>query len=369
MKPWLATTVDVVASASAVVAVVLRTPQHHVSVWALAVALGGSLALRRWRPVVALVGTVVLGVVMVVVGCGNETVPFAVAWALYPVAAARPALPHAVGSVAAVCGAGVAVWAVPGLPLIPPRGGEESFATSPLSTLFFTAVVIVAAWAVAAALRVRRRQAAELAELRTGRAVAEERLRIARDIHDVVGHNLSLITMKAAVATHLAGTHPDEQGAALRTIEQVGRAALEDVRVVLGPLRDTAAPSLDRLVDDARAAGVEVVADLVDLARVPAAVRISAYRIAQEALTNVRRHSHPPTCRLTTALDGDRLVVSVEDAGTGPPGVGERGPAGHGLLGMGERAALHGGEVVAGPAPGGGFAVRATLPFGTRRAG
>ncbi|CCH30980.1 sensor histidine kinase [Actinosynnema sp. NPDC047251] len=364
MKEWQRVAVDVVAAAVVVCLVVFRAPQHGLLAWAFAVALGGPLVVRRWRPDVVLVVVAVVGAMAVVVGYGNEAVAVAIAWALYPVAVARPALRHAVAAFAAVGLAGTAVWAVPGLPVVPPGDDGESFATTPLSALTFCAVVIAATWAVAAALRLRRQQAAELAELRTGRAVAEERLRIARDIHDVVGHNLSLITMKAAVATHLAGSHPEGQGEALRTIERVGRAALADVRVVLGPLRDAVAPSLDRLVDDARTAGVEVTADLADLAEVPAAVRISAYRIAQEALTNVRRHSRPPTCRLTTAVAADQVVVSVVDEGTGPVG-----PAGNGLLGMRERAAPHGGTVAAGPRPGGGFAVRATLPFGARRAG
>ncbi|MEU4806552.1 sensor histidine kinase [Actinosynnema sp. NPDC023587] len=364
MKAGQSTALDVVAAAAVVCLVVGRASHPGPLVWVLAVGLGAPLALRRWRPDVVVAVVVVVGAATIVVGCGNESVALAIAWALYPVASARPALPATVAAIAVVWAAGVAVWAVPGLPPIPPRGGEESFATTPLTALLFSGAVIAGSWAVASALRSRRQRAAELAELRTGRAVAEERLRIARDIHDVVGHNLSLITLKAAVATHLADTRPDERDAALRTIERVGRAALEDVRVVLGPLRDPVSPSLDRLVDDARTAGVEVVAELVDLADVPAAVRISAYRIAQEALTNVRRHSRPPTCRLTTSLDRDRLVVSVVDSGTGPVGA-----PGHGLLGMGERVALHGGAVEAGPGPAGGFAVRAVLPLGTRRGG
>ncbi|MFD7660976.1 sensor histidine kinase, partial [Actinosynnema sp. NPDC059797] len=125
------------------------------------------------------------------------------------------------------------------------------------------------------------------------------------------------------------------------------------------PLPTEPGYELDRLVDEARSAGVVVTARHADLSRLPAAVRVSAYRIAQEALTNVRRHSRPPRCRLVTAVEAGRLVLSVVDEGTARPG-----PPGHGLLGMRERVDLHGGTLRAAPAPGGGFEVRATLPFG-----
>ena len=163
----------------------------------------------------------------------------------------------------------------------------------------------------------------------------------------------------------MAGTRPDERAAALRGIEQVSRAALADVRTVLGGVREaSAAPAggVDRLVEDARSAGVAVTAEQSDLTGTPAAVRISAHRIVQEALTNVRRHSHPPRCHVTTTVEPGRLVVSVVDAGTTATTPGGEG---QGLLGMRERVALHGGTLHAGPEPGGGFAVRATLPFDT----
>ncbi|MFD7660484.1 histidine kinase dimerization/phosphoacceptor domain-containing protein [Actinosynnema sp. NPDC059797] len=114
-------------------------------------------------------------------------------------ASGRAGAAGAVGALVAVSAAGVAVAVVPGLPLVPPPEGTESFATTPVAALLYSAVVIGGSWAVTAVVRDRRRRAAELAAARTARALAEERLRIARDIHDVVGHNLSLIAMKAAV--------------------------------------------------------------------------------------------------------------------------------------------------------------------------
>jgi signal transduction histidine kinase len=198
-----------------------------------------------------------------------------------------------------------------------------------------------------------------MAELRTARAVAEERLRIARDVHDVVGHNLSLIAMKAAVANHL----DTEREAALHTIEKVSRGALEEVRTVLGALRDTEPPGaadLDRLVEQTRAAGIAVTLDRADLTSVPAALRVSAYRILQEALTNVRRHAAATRCRIAVTAAPGALTLTVVDDGAGP---GAGSAPSHGLAGMRERVARHGGTLSVGPEQGGGYAVRATLPM------
>ena len=160
------------------------------------------------------------------------------------------------------------------------------------------------------------------ADLHTARVLAEERLRIARDVHDVVGHALSLIAMKAAVATHL-GT---KQDAALRTIEQVSRSALDDVRSVLTGLRepgtsedDDGPPTMagiERLVAQTGATGIAVTVDRVDLAVVPAGVQMSTYRILQEALTNVRRHASATRCWITLTAEDEVLRLAVIDDGT-----------------------------------------------------
>ncbi|QQQ73576.1 sensor histidine kinase [Saccharothrix sp. 6-C] len=356
---------DAVIAGVVVAWAVLRAPALDVVAVVSAVALGVPLAARRLRPTAVLATVLPVGAAAIAVGTGTESTVAAVALALHPVAlsSSRSGALGLAAALGCVVTAGVAVATVPGLPLVAAPAGTESFATNPVSTSLFSAVVVTGSWAVAAAVRTRGRHRAELAESRTARAVAEERLRIARDIHDVVGHNLSLIAMKAAVANHVAGTRPDEREAALRGIEQVSRSALADVRTVLGGLREPSAPAgaagLDRLVDDARSAGVDVTVEQADLSGTPASVRISAYRIVQEALTNVRRHGRPPRCHLVTAVEPGRLVISVVsalDEGTDP------GRDGHGLLGMRERVALHGGTLRAGRAPG-GYEVRATLPF------
>ncbi|WP_214408023.1 sensor histidine kinase, partial [Pseudonocardia lacus] len=262
----------------------------------------------------------------------------------------------------AVTGAGLAGAALPGVRRVVVPAGWESFATTPASAAAYVLVVIAAGWGLGRAMRARRAARAELAGLRARQAVAEERLRIARDVHDAVGHSLGLITMRAAVARHLADSHPEQGRAALEAIEQTGRESLEEVRAVLGALRVGApvADPLHRLVEQARAAGVDVDVGSADLEGAPAEVRATALRIVQEALTNVRRHAGPTRCRLDLVTDADGLTVAVVDEGPQP---GVRVATGHGLRGMHERVARHGGTLAVGPEPGGGFGVRARLPF------
>jgi len=360
---------DALVAVALVFLTMFRTPDAPVLAGGLAVCFGLPLALRRRWPVPVLTTVALAAAVAIAVGTAGDAVVFAIAYALYPVvlsATARQDVLALVGLLATVTVAGLAGGTVPGLPIIPSRPGEESFTATPVPVLLYAATIIAGSWALARTVRARRQQVAQLAELRAGQAVAEERLRIARDLHDVVGHSLSLIAMKAAVANHLAESHPEQGRAALRTIERVSRAALDDVRVVLGALRDPAdtAPSfteLDRLVEDIRSAGVTVDVDRgTDLATVPAAVQASAYRIVQEALTNMLRHAGATHCRLTIAVEPGALSVTVIDDGSG----GRVGEApGHGLRGMRERAAMHGGTLSTGMEPGGGFAVRARLPF------
>jgi signal transduction histidine kinase len=360
--------IDLLLAVTVTAFAVLRTPASNVAVWAVAALIGLSLAARRrWpEPVFAL--TAVVAATAVVAGTGADVAVWAVALTLYPVAvsARSPAwgLPAAL---AVILLPGLADAATSRLPLIPVIPGEESFSTSPASATAMSVIVITGSWALARSVRTWRRHAAELAGLRTAQAITDERLRIARDVHDVVGHNLSLIVMNAAVAQHL-GTGQD---AALRMIETVSRGALDEVRSVLGSLRDGAPPDdgqdgspslseLDVLVAATRTAGVQVTLNASPVSAVPAAVQTSAYRILQEALTNVRRHANARHCRVTVTAMPEALSLSVIDDGDGPR---RDAVAQHGLAGMRERAALHRGTLTTGPEPAGGFAVRATLPY------
>jgi signal transduction histidine kinase len=363
-QPLAPAAVDALVAAAVVAAAVLmRPPGSGIAVWVPAALIGAPLVVRRRWPVPVLGAVLAAGAVGLLVGVRPEPVVYAVAYALYTVAlrSARAGARALAVAVAGVVGPGLVDAAVADLPVHPVDDPHsESFSATPASATAFCVVVLGGSWALARVLAVRRRHADQLARSLTARAVAEERLRIARDVHDVVGHNLSLIATKAAVATHL-GTGRDD---ALRTIEEVSRTALADVRLVLEGMRDDDPPSitnLERIVEQTRAAGVEVTVERGDLSAVPAAVVASAYRIVQEALTNVRRHAPSSRCRVTVAVADGALAVAVVDDGAGSA-PRPTGPPGHGLLGMRERVALHGGTLSAGPLADGGFAVRATLP-------
>ncbi len=210
-----------------------------------------------------------------------------------------------------------------------------------------------------------------LAEQETLRRVAEERLRIAREVHDVVGHGLATITLRAGVADRVAERDPDEVRAALRAIRQVSRESLAELSALLGVLRAEGeaerapAPDLEalpRLVEGLREAGMEVELE-IDAnggAPVPEVVGAAGYRIVQEALTNVARHAGPQARARVRLTRRDGVVeVEIRDDGPGAPAPVR---VGGGLTGMRERAAAVGGRLEAGGAPDGGFRVWASLP-------
>jgi signal transduction histidine kinase len=210
-----------------------------------------------------------------------------------------------------------------------------------------------------------------LAEQETLRRVAEERLRIAREVHDVVGHGLATITLRAGVADRVAERDPAEVTAALRAIRQISRESLAELSALLGVLRADGeaerapVPDLDalpRLVAGLREAGmdVELEVDANGGGPVPEVVAAAGYRIVQEALTNVARHAGPHARARVKLTRRDGVVeVEISDDGRGAPTAVEPGG---GMTGMRERAAAVGGWFDAGGAPGGGFRVRASLP-------
>ncbi|MEU4424557.1 sensor histidine kinase [Actinoplanes sp. NPDC024001] len=246
-------------------------------------------------------------------------------------------------------------------------GGGTADAPGPAGVAF-GALVCGASWAIGWTLRERRRHAEQTAAQSTARAVAEERLRIAREMHDAVGHSLSLIAVKAAVANHVARQRPEEATAALEVIESESRSALAELRRTVGALRtepDYGVPptlsDLSGLADRAESAGVRVRLDVRGGTDLPEPVALAAYRIVQESLTNVVRHAAPAACRVEVESSGDRLRIEVTDDGTRRPPPSADGT---GLAGMRERVAAHGGTFSAGPRSGGGFAVVAVLPYG-----
>ncbi|MEV4319628.1 histidine kinase [Actinocrispum sp. NPDC049592] len=226
----------------------------------------------------------------------------------------------------------------------------------PVGYFLFVAAIMLAGWTMGRAVQARRDYASRL--------VNDERLRIARELHDIMAHSMSLIAVKAGIANHVADQRPEEARDALRIIEATSRATLNDMRRMLGVLRsETAdlapAPSLrnlPELVERAQAAGVDVTLD-VTAAEIPEALGLSVYRIVQEALTNVVKHAGPVTCTVRVVVEDGEVRVDVTDTGPGgTPGTG------HGLVGMRERVTMYGGSFAAGPRPEGGFAVSARMP-------
>jgi signal transduction histidine kinase len=236
-------------------------------------------------------------------------------------------------------------------------------------------LLVLAAAEVATAGR-QRRQAAERSRAEEARRRAgEERMRIARELHDVLAHNISLINVQAGVALHLMDEQPGQASSALQAIKQASNDALGELRSVLDVLRqgDEAPPrapasglaQLDRLVAGAEATGLAVRTLVEGTPRpLPAGTDLAAYRIVQESLTNVTRHAGPAGATVLVRYGAGDLTVQVDDDGRGPAAA--TGPGnGNGIRGMRERVAALGGELSAGARPGGGFRVLARLPLGT----
>jgi signal transduction histidine kinase len=210
------------------------------------------------------------------------------------------------------------------------------------------------------------------------RAVADERLHIARELHDVVAHSMGVIAVQASVGEHVIDTNPAEAKRALAAITGVSRSTLAEIRRMLGVLREAddeeggspayaPAPGLselDRLVGELGGAGVAVaVAYDGDRVELPRGLDLTAYRIVQEALTNVLKHAGPASATVLVRYEPGALALEVVDDGRGVNGR-TNARSGHGLLGMRERVAVYGGSFEAGPKTGGGFRVAARLPYG-----
>ena len=243
------------------------------------------------------------------------------------------------------------------------------------------AILGLAAWLLvllfaAEFLRDRRERAAEAARIRAEeerRRASEERLRIARELHDVLAHNISLINVQAGVALHLMNERPEQARTALATIKEASKDALTEMRSVIDILRQDGeqaprAPAatlarLDDLVSRTEAAGVRVQTEIMGTIRpLPSGVDLAAFRIVQEALTNVGRHAGAATATVRVSYGDGDLTVQIDDDGGGSTAVSTAG-SGKGIMGMRERAAALGGDLEAGPRPGGGFRVRARLPL------
>ncbi|MGW7087763.1 sensor histidine kinase [Streptomyces sp. NPDC054871] len=267
-----------------------------------------------------------------------------------------------------------------------PGGCETSgWANNNAETVAFVAVALIAAWMAGSSARERRTHADALRAQATARAVTAERLRIARELHDMIAHSIGVIAIQAGVGSRVIDTQPAEARNALTTIEATSRETLAGLRRTLVALRrpepgaadgtrdaarETSAPpprepapglaDVDRLAAAARDAGVRAeIRRVGERGPLPADIDLAAFRILQEALTNVVRHAGTGSCRVTVEQRDGELSLAVEDDGRGglPAGTG------FGLVGMRERVALLHGRFTAGPRPEGGFRVTALLPL------
>ncbi|MGW7367819.1 sensor histidine kinase [Streptomyces sp. NPDC054841] len=363
-----------------------RTPEPRSVLLMLFAA--GTLVFRRSRPMVVLAVTGSVSVVELVTGDPPAPVVMSAVIALYTVASRtdRPT-----------------TWRLGLLMMTVLTGSAMLFGSAPwysqenLAVFAWTGMAAAAGDAVRSrrafidAIRERAERAERTRDEEARRRVAEERLRIARDLHDVVAHHIALVNVQAGVAAHVMDKRPDQAKEALAHVREASRSALNELRATVGLLRQSGDPEaptepapglavVDELLNTFRNAGLPV-----ELARtdhgteLPAAVDLAAYRIIQEALTNVQKHAGDDAkAEVSVVRVGRRVEVTVLDSGVpdtpgskdtpGSTGSGI-GNGGHGLIGMRERVTALGGTLTAGPRYGGGFRVQAILPVNAHAEG
>lgn len=364
---------------------VVRAPMGSASRIAavpIILALATTIALRRRAPEKMLALATVCGIAQLVLNVKANPTDFAMLVVVYTAAAtaSRPASRFALAAALSATAISSLRWP-----------NEHQTQWQAVVSAIFVTIPFVLAWVLGDSIRTRRAYYAQLEE-RAARlekereaqakvAVAAERARIARELHDVVAHNVSVMVVQADGAAYVMDASPEQARQALETISGTGRQALAEMRRLLGVLR-TGEPGeesdyvpqpdveqIDDLVEQVRGAGLPVDFKVVGSPRqLPSGVELTAYRIVQEALTNTRKHGGPDvgvSVRLTYFDDG--LGLLVEDDGRGAQReMYEDGGAdgkGHGLIGMRERVGMVGGTLDAGPRPGGGFRISALLPL------
>jgi signal transduction histidine kinase len=326
----------------------------------LVIAVAAAATSLRRRAPLAVLGVTVAGWALLV-PTGEYDLGFIVVVVIYSVGRYVAGLRPGLVGVAAVA----VVLVVEGL-VRSTAWGETWFGVS----------VMYLIWYVGRQVRLRGERAAQRRrhqEDEVRRIIAEERTHIARELHDVVAHQVSMMTVQAGAAQAVYATDPEAARAAMAAVEQAGRQALNELRHLLGVLRPESGRNgvgpqpgladLPRLVDQVRAAGLDIAVDDGVRGPLPMRVQLSAYRIVQEALTNVLKHGGRGThAGVTLRDDGAELTIEVVDDAE-PLTPRPSSAKGHGIIGMRERATLLGGSLDAGPGPDGGFRVVARLPL------
>jgi signal transduction histidine kinase len=360
-----------------IISIVTRGPHDpRTNVWAYVIVVVGVSALtwRRTHALAAMTVTLGAAVGLSSLGLGDAGLPFAAMIAFYSVAAHARRRTRLISFL--MLGVGFVVLLL--------RHKDSGFRQA---DLFANGLAFAVVWIVGEGVRTRRERLAA-AEERAARlerdrdaaarnAVSSERLRIAQELHDVVAHAMSVIAVQSGMGAHVIDTQPDEAKKALQAIESTSRRALDELRRMLGVLREEGdrggalapaprAGDVETLIETVRAAGVPVELHwdgLTSDVMPPDSVLLNRYRILQEALTNVLKHAGPASATVSIVERVGETTIEVVDDGRGlaaipsPPGAG----TGHGLAGMRERVALFGGSLEAGPRRGGGFRVYASL--------
>ena len=327
-------------------------------------------ALRRRAPLAVLVLASVPVLAMIALGYGSAVIGSGLFLAAYTVAAWSSTRVTALA-------AGYVVVLLAAVTVLVPRAMQ-------FGELATNAALFIGAFSLGRSASERRQnlallhERAELAEkarlAETRHALADERLRIAQELHDVLAHSLGVIALQAGVGAHVIDVDPAEAKASLVAVAETSRSALTEVRRILGALRgqgDPATyhppPGLDAVGDlaaELTAAGLPVSVHVEGSRNgIPAALDLTAYRLVQESLTNVLKHAGPARAEVTLRYEPGALVLEVVDDGPGPAATIEPATAGHGQLGMRERVSLWGGSLTAGPRPCGGYRVSARLPY------
>lgn len=338
----------------------------------LLIALGALpyAARRRW-PLPVLVLASIPVVALLALGYSSAVIGAALFLAAYTVAA------YSDRRVTALAAAYAAVVTLLVLAVAPDAMGVGAVVTN--------AALFIGAFALGRSAHVRRenvvllQERAQLAEQARAdearNAVADERLRIAQELHDVLGHSLGVIALQAGIGAHVIDADPHEARASLEAISRTSRSSLAEVRRILGALRTDSGvtgyhpppglDALDTLAAELTEAGLPVHTQVLGAPhQVPAALDLTAYRVVQEALTNVVRHAGPAArAEVTVRYDERQVTIQVDDDGHAAPAPVGGPRTGHGQLGMRERVAVWGGTLHTGPRPEGGYRVVATLPY------